>query len=100
MMQSDIDSPCNRSLCSHCHVAVSISVRQLPFGKRSSGRGREHTRDQGAAFLGDLGVRHRLNGGKSSRPAPPACCPDPAKLHQLNRGNANLLGEDRSIRIL
>jgi len=34
MMQSDIDSSCSRNLCNHRHVAASISVRQLPFGKR------------------------------------------------------------------
>ena len=39
MMQSDIDSFCSRNLCSHCHVAASISVRQLPFGKRRPGGG-------------------------------------------------------------
>jgi hypothetical protein len=52
-----------------------VTVRQAP-----SGRGLEHAREQGAALLGDLGIRHRLNERKSSRPsAPPACCPDPAK---------------------
>jgi hypothetical protein len=39
MMQSDIDSPCSRNLCSCCHVAAPISVRQLPFGKRRPGGG-------------------------------------------------------------
>jgi len=59
-----------------CRVDLGppVAVRQAP-----SGRGREHTRDQGAAFLGDLGVRHRLNGRKSSRPSAAGCCPDPAK---------------------
>ncbi|MCK1518067.1 hypothetical protein IVB22_37420 [Bradyrhizobium sp. 190] len=38
-MQSDIDSSCSRNLCSQRHVAASISVRQLPFGKRRPGGG-------------------------------------------------------------
>jgi hypothetical protein len=39
MMQSDIDSPFRRSLCSHRHVASSITVPQLPFDKRRPGGG-------------------------------------------------------------
>ena len=39
MMQSDIDSSCSRNPCSHCNVAASISVRQLPLGKRRPGGG-------------------------------------------------------------
>jgi hypothetical protein len=34
MMQSDIDSPCSRTFCSHFHVSASTGICQLPFGKR------------------------------------------------------------------
>jgi hypothetical protein len=39
MVQSDIDSPCSRNLCSQSSVAASISIRQLPFRKRRPGGG-------------------------------------------------------------
>ena len=60
---------------SRVDLGSPVAVRQALSGRRL-----EHARDQGAALLGDLGIRHRLNERKSSRaPAPPACCADPAK---------------------
>jgi len=68
MMQSETDSPCNRTFCSRCHVFESIGIRQLPFGKRGKICSKGNSgRNEGAALLCNFDVRHWLSEGSRGR---------------------------------